>query len=326
MRCVVIQSFGKPSEVLELGEHPLPEPGPGEVRLQLILSPIHNHDLAIVRGAYGYRPPLPAIPGTEAVADVAALGPGVSHLSLGQRVCVAGASATWAEYFIAKAAAVVPLPEAVPDETACQLLAMPLSASMLLEDLQMKPGDWLIQNAANGAVGKVVNVLARKRGLHVVNVVRRRAGVDEMLAAGAEHVLATEELDWAARVARITGGAPVLRAVDSIGGRAANDLMNVMAPGGLLMVFGAMSGEPLSIDVGQVIFKQTTIRGFWGSKRSEATSGADKQRLIGELVQLAAGGALRLPVAGSYELSQAAEAAAASEQPGKPGKVVLRAD
>ena len=60
--------------------------------------------------------------------------------------------------------------------------------------------------------------------------------------------------------------------------------MNVMAPGGLLMVFGAMSGEPLSIDVGQVIFKQTTIRGFWGSKRSEGTSGADKQRLIGELV------------------------------------------
>lgn len=326
MRCVVMHSFGKPSEVLELGERPVPEPGPGEVRLQLVLSPIHNHDLAIVRGVYGYRPPLPAVPGTEAVADVVALGPGVSHLSPGQRVSVAGASATWAEYFIAKAAATVPLPEAVPDDTACQLLAMPLSASMLLEDLQMQPGQWLIQNAANGAVGKVVNVLAKKRGLHVVNLVRRRAGIDEMLAAGAEHVLATDEADWPARVARITGGAPILRAVDSIGGRAANELMNVMAPGGLLMVFGAMSGEPLAIDVGQVIFKQTLIKGFWGSKRSETTSVADKQRLIGELVQLAASGALRLPVAASYELSEAARAAAASEQPGRPGKVVLRAD
>ena len=139
-------------------------------------------------------------------------------------------------------------------------------------------------------------------------------------------MLATEDADWPAQVARITGGAPIARAVDSIGGRAANDLMNVMAPGGMLMVFGAMSGEPLAIDVGHVIFKQTTIKGFWGSKRSETTSGADKLRLIGELVQLAASGALRLPVAASFELSQAAQAAAASEQPGRPGKVVLRAD
>lgn len=324
MRSIVIERFGNPTEVLTLGERPVPAPGAGEVRLKMILSPLHNHDLSIIRGEYGYKPPLPAVPGTEAVGRVDAVGEGVVNVKVGQRVSVAGASATWAEFFLAKAAAVVPLPDAVPDEAACQLLAMPLSASMLVEDLAMQPGEWVIQNTANGAVGRIVNAIAKKRGIKVINLVRSASAAAAMHAAGYENVLASDDAEWAAKVPALTGGAPVVRAVDSIGGRAANDLMNVLGVGGTLVSFGAMSRQPLSIEVGNVLFKQATIRGFWGAKRMEATSAADKVRMIGELIELVASGALSLKVAASFDLADAAQAAAASAEANREGKIALR--
>lgn len=324
MRSVLFEQFGNPSDVLTLGERSMPEPGPGEVRLKLLLSPIHNHDLAIIRGQYGYKPPLPAVPGTEAVASVDALGEGVTHLKVGQRVAIAGVQATWAEFFVAKAAGAVPMPDAIANEAACQLLAMPMSASMLVEDLALQSGEWMIQNTANGAVGRIVNVLAKARGFHVINLVRSAEAARTLQEDGVPNVLSTDAADWASQVNTLTGGAPVVRGVDSLGGRAANALMNVMGYGSTLVSFGAMTGEPLAIDVGNVIFKQAVVRGFWGAKRSETTSSADKARMIGELMQLVISGALPLKVAESYELADAARAAAASATPNRAGKIAIR--
>src|SRR3978361_2400525 len=98
MRSVIFEQFGEPAKVLTLTERPMPEPGPGQVRVRMVLSPIHNHDLMIIAGKYGYKPPLPAVPGTEAVGVVEALGEGVTNLKVGQRVC-GGGSQMWAEYF-----------------------------------------------------------------------------------------------------------------------------------------------------------------------------------------------------------------------------------
>jgi NADPH:quinone reductase-like Zn-dependent oxidoreductase len=323
MRAVTFESFGNPADVLTLGERPLPEPGAGQVRVRMRMAPIHNHDLAIIRGVYGYKPPLPAVPGTEAVGTLDALGEGVTHLKVGQRVMMAGASATWAECFLAPAAKLIPVPDAVPDSAACQLIAMPLSAMMLLEDLQMKAGDWMVQNTANGAVGKTVAMLAQARGIHVVNLVRRDAGVAELQALGIANGVSTEQPGWEARVKDITGGGPILKAVDSIGGDAANQIMNVCAAGVTLVSFGAMSGKPLCIGADNLIFKQATVKGFWGSKRTETTPPADLMHMIGELIRLAATGELKLPIDASYDLADAAKAAAASAVPGRAGKVVL---
>ncbi len=325
MRSVVFESFGDPASVLILAERPQPEPAAGQVRVKMRMSPIHNHDLAIIRGVYGYKPPLPAVPGTEAVGLVDALGAGVTHLQVGQRVMMAGASATWAEYFLAPAAKLIPVPDAVPDSVACQLIAMPLSAAMLLEDLQLSTGDWMVQNTANGAVGKTVAMLAQAKGIHVVNLVRRDAGVGELQALGIANGVSTEQVGWETRVKEITGGAPIVRAVDSIGGEAANQILNVTAPGVTLVSFGAMSGKPLVVAADNLIFKQATIKGFWGSKRTETTPPADLARLVGELIRLAATGALKLPVEASYDIAQAAAAATASAVPGRAGKITLTA-
>lgn len=325
MRAVVIEEFGEPTGVLAVAERPAPEPGPGQVRVAMTLAPIHNHDLAIVRGVYGYRPPLPAIPGTEAVGRIDALGPEVTGVEVGQRVSVSGIQGAWAEYFLADAAQVVPVPGAVSDETAAQLLAMPLSALMLLEDLNVQPGQWIAVNAANGAVGRLLNVLARQRGVNVLNLVRGPASVRALGELGFEPVVDTESADWVARATESVGGEGVARAVDQVGGPASNDLLTLLGPRGELISFGALSGQPMTINPGAMIFKQAVVKGFWGSKRAEEIGPEQRRRLIGELVDAAARGVLRLEVEGAYPLESAAEAAAATERPGRNAKIALTA-
>ena len=324
MRSAAHDVFGDPAEVLHFADNPVPEPRAGQVRVRTILSPIHNHDLWTVRGEYGYKPTLPAIGGTEAVGTVDAVGEGVDPALVGRRICFAGAHGTWAEYFIAPAGGLVPVPDAIPDEAAAQLIAMPFSALALLETLNVKSGDWIVQNTANGAVGKTLAMLARARGVNTVNLVRRDAGVEEMSALGIANAVSTAGEGWKKKVRAITGGAPIRAGVDSVGGTASGDIADLLGEDGLLVSFGSMTGEPMVISSGPVIFKQLTVKGFWGSKVSQALSADDKRRLVGELLQRTLAGELLLPVEAIYDLADAAQAAAASLQPGRKGKVLLK--
>lgn len=325
MRSVLHHAFGEPADVLVPGDGPLPEPDPGEVRIRMVLAPIHNHDLWTIRGQYGYRPKLPAIGGSEGCGVVDATGEGVEGLSPGQRVATAAGRGTWAECFLAPASMVVPVPDAIPDETAAQLLAMPLSAAMLLEFLQVEPGQWIVQNAANGAVGKALAMLAAARGIRVLGLVRRDAGVDELAAAGVGNVLSTAQEDWKQRAQALLGDDGARAAVDSVGGQASAGLLSLLGRDGVLVSFGAMGGEPMLVPPGDMIFKHATVKGFWGSRVARDMPAADRHRLVGELVRRAAAGELRLPVDAIHPLEDAAKAAAESLRPGRGGKVLLRA-
>ena len=324
MRAALHSRFGEPDAVLAAGDADLPEPGRDEVRIRTVLAPIHNHDLWTVRGRYGYKPPLPAIGGSEALGIIDALGDGVDGLQVGQRVAAASVHGTWAEAFIAPARMVIPMPGTIDDETAAQLIAMPLSALMLLEFLQVEKGQWVVQNTANGAVGKTLAMLAAARGIKVINLVRRDDGVDELAALGIEHAFSTATEGWQARVREQLGEALAAAAVDSIGGAASGELVALLGDGGTLVSFGSMSGEPMQIPSGDVIFKQATVKGFWGSKVSQAMAVDDKRRLVGELLERAAAGGLKLPVEQVYALEDIAGAAKASLQSGRKGKILLR--
>jgi len=325
MRAALYSAFGDPAAVLAVGDAALPEPGPGEVRIRTTLASIHNHDLLTVRGLYGYKPTLPAIGGSEALGVVDALGEGVDGLQLGQRVAAASVHGTWAEAFIAPARMVIPMPAAIADETAAQLIAMPLSALMLLEFLKVEAGQWIVQNTANGAVGKSLAMLARARGVHVANLVRNAKAVAQLQALGIDHVFDTSQEGWKDRVREATGEAQAAAAVDSIGGEASADLVDLLGLHGTLVSFGVMSGEAMRIPAGGLIYKEATVKGFWGSKVSQAMAVEDKRRLVGELLQRAASGELTLPVDGIFALEDIKAAATASAQSGRGGKVLLRA-
>jgi NADPH2:quinone reductase len=324
MRALIHNEFGDPAEVLAVETVATPEPGAGEVRVRTILSPIHNHDLWTIRGTYGFKPELPARAGTEAVGVIDALGEGVTGLEVGQRVATGGTFGVWAEYFIAKAAGLIPVGDAISDEVAAQLVSMPFSAISLLDTLDLAEGDWLVQNAANGAVGRLVAQLAAARGINVLGLVRRAAGVDELKEQGIGNVVATDGEGWRDTVAEITSGAAITVGVDSVGGSAAGDIVSLLAENGRLVVFGAMNSPVMEIPSGPVIFKSISVSGFWGSKVMGGMDGAKGAALLGELVTRIGDGSLTLPVEKIYSFDEAREAAAANFVAGRAGKVLLR--
>jgi NADPH:quinone reductase-like Zn-dependent oxidoreductase len=327
MRSAIHAGFGDPAEVLSFADSPLPNPGPGQARVRMLLSPIHNHDLWTIRGQYGYKPALPAIGGSEAVGVVDALGEGATGVAVGQRVTTASARGAWAEYFVVPASTLVPVPDAIDDATAAQLVAMPLSALLLLELLQVPPGEWIVQNAANGAVGKALAMLAAARGVHVLNLVRRQAGVEEMAAQGIGNTVCTAGEGWKSQVRELLGGKRAVAAVDSVGGADSGMLASLLGEGGVLVAFGSMTGEPMQIPSGELIFKQLVVKGFWGIPAMKALSPQDQRRLMGELLQRAASGELRLPVASVHPLEDVAIAVREGMVPGRAslGKILLRA-
>ncbi|SDW46118.1 zinc-binding dehydrogenase [Roseicitreum antarcticum] len=325
MKALVHDTFGDPKAVLQARDVALPEPRAGELRIKMLLSPIHNHDLWTIRGDYGYKPDLPgAIGGSEAAGIVDAVGDGVDAGLVGQRVVAAGVHGTWAEHFIAPASGVVPLPEQISDKMGAQLISMPFSALSMLDLLKAEPGQWIIQTAANGAVGRVMVVLAAARGINLLNLVRRDAAAAELRAAGIGNVVSTSAHDWQDQARTIIGAGRAVSAIDSVGGEISADLVDLLAPDGELMVFGTATGAPMPLSSGALIMKQITIKGFWGARVSAEMAVDKRVRLITELVTLAAKGALLLDIGGIFALDQGAEAVEASLTPGRAGKVMLK--
>src|ERR1700741_4407679 len=128
MRSVVAGTLGEPSEVLELQTRPIPEPGPGQVRIRVSAAPVHASDLHTIRGRYGFTPEFPTVPGIESVGVVDELGTGTYGLTIGQRVSTIGVTGTWQEYVVADAERVLPIPDSMSNSTAAQLLSNPLTA------------------------------------------------------------------------------------------------------------------------------------------------------------------------------------------------------
>ncbi|MBU2936544.1 MULTISPECIES: zinc-binding dehydrogenase [Pacificibacter] len=324
MKSAAHTTFGDPVDVMTSADMPLPEPKDGEVRIRMILSPIHNHDLWTVRGEYGYKPTLPAIGGSEAVGTVEAVGAGVDAAMIGTRVAAAGIHGTWAEYFIAPAAGVIPLPDSIADEAAAQLIAMPFSAISLLDFINVSEGDWVVQTAANGAVGKIFAQLARAKGIHTVNLVRRKAAVAELEDMGLENVISTDQDGWKDKAQALIGEAGAKAAIDSVGGTMGEDLVDLLGWQGELITFGTATGAPLTLNSGALIFKHITVKGFWGSKVSEMMEPSKRVGLITELVTLAATGKLTLDEGGVFAIDEITQAVSAAQTSGRTGKILIR--
>ena len=166
------------------------------------------------------------------MGEVQALGPGVDSVPVGRRVVPLGVSpGTWAELMVVPAARLLPVPDGVSDEAAAQLVVNPLSAWVLVVDeLDLQPGEWLLQNAAGSTLGRVVIQLARARGFRTINVVRRAEQGEELLALGADEVIVTDHEDVEERVREITAGEGVGKAIDAVGGELAGRIAAALAP------------------------------------------------------------------------------------------------
>ncbi|MBE2899056.1 zinc-binding dehydrogenase [Pasteurellaceae bacterium 20609_3] len=311
---VVHQQFGEPENVLHYQSQPILPPSAGEVQIELRYASIHHHDLWTVRGLYGWRPHLPAVAGSEASGVVVALGEGVSHLHVGQRIAVAGAQGTWAERFNIPAALAVPLSDAISDEMAAQVLSMPMSSLLVLKQLNVKPRQWLALNAGTGMIGRTVARIAQAQGIHVLSLVRRQSAVAELLADGILHPLATDEANWPEKARAITQGEPIVAAIDSVGGQSSLELSALLADGGTLLSFGTASAEPMALSSADLIFRGITVRGFWGSQAARALSVSEKQQAIKALFGYLQSGIIRLTTQAIFSLSDVKNACLASQE------------
>ena len=265
MRAVVFDRVGEPAEVLQIREVDRPMPGRGEVLVRMIASPVNPSDLMYIRGEYGLKPSFPATPGFEGVGIVEATGGGLlGMLRNGKRVAVVNdRRGNWGEYAVTTARQVIPVPADIPDAQAATFFVNPATALALTQHvLKVPQGGWLLQTAAAGVLGKMIVRLGRKFGFRTFNVVRHEKQIAELKALGADAVvLATDDLPG--RVKEITGADGVPFAIDPVGGELASRVLRCLAPGGRLIVFGSLSGQPIPVDSRHLIANDLRIESFW---------------------------------------------------------------
>ncbi len=193
MKRAIFDQPGPPADVLRVQDDvPAPQPARGEVLVRMLASPINPSDLMYIAGKYGMKPHLPATPGFEGVGVVEGSGGGIlGWLRKGKRVAVINDRiGNWAEYTVTKSRQVIPVPDDISDELAATFFVNPATAIVMTQDvLRVPPGEWLLQSAAGGELGKMVIRLGKKYGFRTLNVVRRREQVEELKQLGADAVI-----------------------------------------------------------------------------------------------------------------------------------------
>jgi NADPH:quinone reductase-like Zn-dependent oxidoreductase len=216
MRAALIKAFGEPTEVLELADVPEPlGPAAGEVLVGVEYAPVNMNDLYLIQGAFPVRPSLPSIVGNEGVGRVLAVGGGVEHLTVGDRVLLPLYAFSWRERLVVPAAGLFSLPEADPQQLAMLGINPPTASLLLDEASDLKPGDWVVQNAANSGVGRSLIAIAKARGIKTINLVRRAELIPELQAIGGDLVVVDEDgaLD---RIRAEIGAGRVPLAIDGV--------------------------------------------------------------------------------------------------------------
>ena len=312
-----------PQSVIEAVPFERPVPAAGQALVAVLAAPINPSDVLTLTGEYGILPPLPAVGGNEGVGRVVELGPDTQGPAVGQTVLLPAGIGTWASHVLAPVAKLVPLPNGADPQQLAMLTVNPPTASLLLGNfVDLKPGDWVVQNAANSGVGSYLVQLAGQRGLKTVNVVRRESAVAGVEALGADVVLVDGE-DLAARVKAVTHGASIKLGVDSVGGSATLRLAACLGEGGIVVNYGALSGDACKVSPRELVFRDITLKGFWLARWFRITPAAQQHALLAELAGLIAAGKLKAPIQATYDLMQIKQAVAAAAAGERQGKIMI---
>jgi trans-2-enoyl-CoA reductase len=323
IKAVVYERHGNPPDVLRVETQPWPKATAGEAIVQMRAAPINPADLNQIEGKYPVRPQLPATPGFEGAGSVIDVGKSVKGLTAGALVILPHNLGTWREAVAVKASELVIVPPELDPVQAAMLKINPMTAWRLLHDyVDLKSGDWLIQNAANSAAGRAVIQIARDLGYKTVNVVRREELIDELRAEGGDVVLADGE-NLREEVKNSTGNAPIRLGLNAVGGGSALRLANTLAPESTLVTFGAMSLQPLKIPNGLLIFKDLRFRGIWISKWYDNATMEERMEAFRALFEMAKRGLLKTKVEKAYPLSELKAAVRHAAQGKRSGKIIF---
>jgi len=323
MKQVLIERYGTPWEVARCAEVPdVGDPGPDEVVFDVLAFPINPADMGFCKGTYRLKPPLPATPGAECVGRVIAVGAGVKHVKTGDLV-INLQRENWAQRRRVKGDDAIPLPAGIDLRQAAMVRINPPTAQLMLSDfVELKAGDWVIQNVANSAVGRLLIVLARQRGLRTVNIVRRPDLAGELKALGADVVIADGE-GLAARVASGTGNAAIKLGVEAIGGAATGRLVECVATDGTVVHYGSMSGEDPKVGRSNFTYRGVRLTGFMLGRFLARRSPEKIRAIYADVAGQVMAGMLSAPVDTVYPIDKIKEALAHADKGGRNGKILV---
>ena len=307
MKAIQIDRFGD-SEVMHLAEVAIGDPGPGEVRVRHHACGINFIDIYHRTGLYPNQ--LPLVLGTEGAGIIDAVGAGVTHLTVGDRVAYAARTpGSYAELRVLPAMPVVKLPDAIDFETGAAMMLKGLTVQYLLRRsrVELGAGDMILWHAAAGGVGLIACQWARALGLRLIGT----AGSDEKCKLaeenGAAYTINYRREDVVARVKELTGGKGVNVVYDAVGKDTWERSLDCLAPLGLLVSFGNSSGPvpPFSLGVlslkGSLYVQRPTLGSYLSSREAA-------QQMADELFQMVQSGKVKVPVERRYPLAEAARA------------------
>ena len=323
-RCIEITRFGIPAEVARLGSRAARPPEAGEIQLRMICAPINPADLNVMEGTYGTLPELPAVVGNESIGVVEKVGSEVRDWAPGDVAMPVAPGGLWNEWLTLRADRAVKLPGEIDLQQAAMLRVNPPTAWLMLHRyVRMEPGDWIVQNAGNSAVGMAVTQLAQARGWKVLNLVRREAAAMQCREAGAAHVLVETEKDFPYQARDLIGPDKARLALNAVGGESALRLANLLRDGGVHVTYGAMSRQKLSLPNRFLIFQQMTFTGFWLTGWTRDTPMEAQRELYQKLAAEIISGNLHMPVEKSYPVEEITAAVTRAQQAERSGKVQL---
>ena len=344
MQAICFDQYGEPTDVLTVTDKPVPQPGFGQVRVKIRLTPINPSDLLYIRGHYsGVTPHFPAAStGFEGVGEIDAIGPGVGGLAVGQRVFAANRpGGNWAQYAVMDAKRAYPVPDDIPDEQIASLMINPATAILMVRHVLAVPrGEWLLQSAAGGELGRMIIRLAKHDGIHTINVVRRREAVKELQDLGADEVIVSSEGPIDDQVHKIVPEG-VGYAIDPVAGQTGTEIFRSLSIDGHMLVYGSLSGEGIIVgdDPRLTLSGRRVLEVYWLGYFTEQLDQSGTQRLdqsgffaagrtamlqlIDEIVDLIRAGILKTEPGKKFGLDDIQAAVTEAESVGRSGKAFL---
>jgi NADPH:quinone reductase-like Zn-dependent oxidoreductase len=320
MKELIFEQTGSPAEVIQIRETSVPHPKAHEVLIRVTARNINPADLMFIRGKYGITPKLPSSAGFEA-CGVVEKGDQPGKVKVGIRVMFT-ALGTWREYLCVSAAAVIPVPDAMSDEIACQAFVNPMTAFAMLNKSGLTAGEWLLITAGASAFGKFAIQMAKEKGIRVVATVRHDSQKAVLENLGADLVVNSETGKIRQVIAEKTeGGVHVI--FDAVGGALGAKALTCLRPKGKMLVFGALALENLPINSGLLIFKNLSIEGFWLSTWVEEISEEERGEAFRSVFSFLLKDDSKIDIEGKFKLDDFSAALQAYERPGRNGKILL---
>ncbi len=327
MKAIRIDAPGGP-EVLQTVDCPIPQPAAGEVLVKAASIGVGKPDVLFRTGAYRWLPPLPAIPGAEMMGHVAALGPGLEGLSVGQPVLVYSLKGgCYAEYNAVPASAVTALPAGIDPDLAVTIPNYQVAHALLTEAARGARTRWIYINGAAGGIGSAVIDLCRLRGLAVIAGASSAAKCAFALSQGATHAIDYSQESVVDRVLALTGGQGVDLSLDHLIGPTFTDTLGMLAPFGLVVSFNMLAGWPeqdLFRAMRAHLPRSPAVRCF--TMHSYDADPATRQRLMQETIDLFARGSVQPAIFRRMGLGEARAAHELLDARAVLGKLVLKPD